>query len=738
MTMAETRPAAGEGSAELIAEEIVRDAGTAEAPRAAPEILRNPPWQRKNRRKPVVISGLVAPSEVRCSWRPGEREEALRLLDASYYADFEQILTRIDPDHLSSYELGALVVAGRDRALPILRTGRLRWVSLDSYSLRAAIAAFELDAYPLLLGAVREFPREVQQALNPYESTELVDIVIGRLDRRTLRPAALRYLRRHSRYVAQVLIPRAVGTAAKLRRVAIRVLRLLDEQGHGEEIRGVATEYGEPVAAAVQALLTADPVALLPNRIPDVPAWVDRATLPPVHSADGQILPDAAVENLLIMLVLAETNEPYAGVAQVLRECDPATLAELAWELYRQWLRAGGPARHSWVYEALGSFGNDDTVAALLEHVRINRSDARSVTVLDAFVAIGSDAALLALKFISEKVKTPRVRDGAKQRIEAVAERLGLTADQLADRLVPDLGLRADGTAVLDFGARQFVVGFDEVLRPTITAADGAPVKTLPKPGVRDDAELAEAAHKTFRKLKKDVKAIAVDQIRRLERAMVDQRRFTAGELRTLFIDHPLRRHVTRRLVWGVYDGDTLTGTFRIAEDLTFADSRDDGVEVADDAVLGVAHPIQFACEVAAWGEVFSDYELLQPFPQVERETFAVPDALRTAEGVPDDGTTVDSTRFLGLPGRNWLPIENTDGAHIMTFEKPLPGGRFLQVNAFPGLMAYDPRAYPEQTFDARLGSGRHRPHGVTFADLDAITASEVLRDIAWLKAGAL
>lgn len=77
----------------------------------------------------------------------------------------------------------------------------------------------------------------------------------------------------------------------------------------------------------------------------------------------------------------------------------------------------------------------------------------------DVALPIGSTAALAALKELSEKVKTRRVREGARGKIVEVADGLGLTADQLADRLVPDLGLDADGTCVLDYGLRQFVVG---------------------------------------------------------------------------------------------------------------------------------------------------------------------------------------------------------------------------------------------------------------------------------------
>ncbi|WP_067547595.1 DUF4132 domain-containing protein [Nocardia crassostreae] len=723
-------------TATLIADEVRRAEAAANEAESEPELLRNPPWTIRARAKAAVVEGLEPPEGIHCAWLPGERQRWHALVDPARYPELERTLDRINPKSVTEFELGALVLAGPDRTRSLVRDARLSWFWGPSREMLAATAAFEADAFPLVRDAIRHQPREVTEALLPYVGAEVVDLQLARLDRRTMREGAVRYLRRHARFTAQVLIPRAVGRRERNRRLAIRTLRLLHGLGHGEEILGAAREYRSRAAEAVVTLLDADPLTLLPNRIPAVPAWVNPAVLPVVRTRDGGRLSPAALHNLLVMLMLAETGEPYAGVAQVYKLCRPGDLGALVWELYAQWLRSGVPAQHDWVYEALGSLGDDDTVAALLEHVRRNSSDRRSVTALDAFVAIGSDAALLAVKLISEEVKTKRVRDGARERIEAVSDRLGLTADQLADRLVPDLGLRADGTLELDFGPRRFVVGFDEQLRPVLTTDGGKVVKTLPKAGAHDDAGLAEQAHKTFRQLKKNARVIAADQTTRLERAMATNRRFTVAELRTLFIAHPLRWHVTRRLVWGVYEGDALVSSFRIAEDRTFADSADETVTVADDAVLGIAHPVQFRGEAAIWSELFDDYELLQPFPQLGREIYTVPAELLHTGRITDDGTKVGSTRFLGLPGRGWLPLEYTDREHLFVFEKPLPRGGFLEVTTDPGLLAWDPNANGDQTFEARLtGSRFDADRDLTFADLDAVTASEILRDIAWLKA---
>ncbi|UFS96976.1 DUF4132 domain-containing protein [Nocardia huaxiensis] len=703
----------------------------------APEILRNPPWDARKRRKAGTVAGLVAPSGVHCAWLPGQQEEWRGLVRHDQYREVEKTLAGIgDRRYLTGEQLGALVLAGPERALPILRTVDRFPLWNAEPALRAGAATFEAEFHHVVAQLNRDSPRDadVEDLVLVYASAELVDVAAARLDRRTLRGSALRYLRRHSRFAAQVLIPRAVGTAAKDRRLAIRVLRLLDELGHGDEVRSAAVEYGQDAEQATAAILAADPLTLLPTRLPSIPEWVNTTALQVVRMRDGQLISRMGIENLLIMLMLADPHEPYAGVAQVRRECDETSLGDLAWELFRQWQQAGAPTRHGWVYDALGSLGTDHTVRDLRKHVFDNRSDPRSVSALDAFVAIGTDSALLALKFLGEKVRTKRVREGAQERIAAVAERLGLTADQLADRLVPDLGLNADGTAVLDFGPRRFVIGFDEQLRPTVATEDGKTRAALPKPNAKDDAALASEAQREFNRVKAGARAVAADQIRRLERAMVTQRRFTVEELRTLFIAHPLRWHVTRRLVWGVYDGDTLVSTFRIAEDRSFADSHDSEFILDEAAVLGVPHPIQFPDEAAAWGELFADYELLQPFPQLGRETYTLPVELLAVGRIPDTGREVEGPRFLGLTARGWLPPETGDGGAVHEFEKPLPRGHYLHLSANPGLWSWALPSSPPQTFTAHLRPTRRTTGNLTFADLDPVTTSEILRDLAWLN----
>ena len=67
---------------------------------------------------------------------------------------------------------------------------------------------------------------------------------------------------------------------------------------------------------------------------------------------------------------------------------------------------------------------------------------------------------------------------------------------------------------------------------------------------------------------------------------------------------------------------DVATGSHIWAEhyDRSLADVHDDTCAVDDGASVGIAHPLHLGASVAAWSELFADYEILQPFPQLGRE----------------------------------------------------------------------------------------------------------------------
>ncbi|MFE9320531.1 DUF4132 domain-containing protein [Nocardia sp. NPDC052278] len=717
-------------SAQLLITESLPEEQTVDTTPAqlVPAILSTPPWQRP-RRRPASAVALEVPAGVAISWRDdGERQKWLDSVGTLSEDEIRERLERIPPgnDFLNDWTLHALAQVDFAIAEPYLRTSTVGWGLWSATPLLALAAKHGAATHDLVIDTVTKRPRDHAAAIAPFESPAVAELVVDWLRMRSRRRIALDWLRRHPAYAATAFMPGAIGKARKARRTHATALRTLVTLGHTDAIIDAAAAYD--ATAPVRELLDTDPAEIVPARIPVLPQWLSMSELPAIGLKGGHALPPKAVANLVTLMMLSEPGAPHAALARVREDCDAASLAAAAGAIHSQWTRAGAPSKDTWVWEVLAAFGNDETVDELLPNILWSGAKDNA---LDTLAAIGTDHALSALITLNEKGRKAAVRDAAQIRVADVADELGLSEDQLADRLVPDLGLRPDGTALLDFGPRQFVLGFDEQLRPTITGTDGTRYKALPKAGIRDDEHSVADATASYRSIRKSVKKFAADQIRRLERAMVTERRFTLDELRTLFIAHPVRINVTRRLIWATYCDDQVLDSFRIAEDNTFADADDATLEVAEDAVIGIAHPLHLGAEMTvAWADVLADYELLQPFPQIGREVHHPDPELLASSSVPiPANTTIPLGRIHGLTNRGWNPPERGDGGRIDTFDKRLPDDRVLSIGIDPGMEPFEPVAPVHELRYAAL-AGRNGP---TFADLGPVTVSEILRDLAWL-----
>jgi hypothetical protein len=435
---------------------------------------------------------------------------------------------------------------------------------------------------------------------------------------------------------------------------------------------------------------------------------------------------------------------PSPALDEVRSGCDPQALTAFVWALFDTWRNSEMPASEAWALDALGRFGDDTIVPKLAALIRAwpgENAHHRAVQGLDVLGAIGTDAALGQLYAISQRVKFKALKERAAQRIHTVATTLGLTADQLGDRLVPDLGLDASGTLQLSFGPRSFTVAFDEQLKPLVVDEDGKRLKDLPKPAARDDAATAEQARVRYTQLKKDARTLASDQVRRLERALLVGRRWSAAEFRTHVVGHPLVRNIARRLLWSAYPaGGAAPVCFRIAEDLTFADADDAKFVLEDNARVGVAHPLEFADSATKWSELFADYELVQPFQQLGRAVSALTEEEKSALTLDRfTGKRVPTGKVVGLERFGWRRGDPRDHGIQTWMSRPVPGGGCVALGIEPGIAmgSISGAAADDQTITAVWAASlpdiepwQEEKCRVPLGTLDAVSASELLRDL--------
>lgn len=722
---------------------------------ALPAVLTAPPWTReRTTARPLTVTGLTPDEGKAVLWAAGEREEWAAT--TSWYTrreavdDWDQTLDslRYGLDASDLRPAWVYVHGPMERVAPLLASWDPTEVWEAADTLKPVAARFGLGALPLLLRVVPRRLSSLAPLLMPYVDARVARHMADWAVRlKSTATAARSWFERHGVRAAPLLVPDAVGRAGTARRAAEQALLLIAGL-HGDAVVSEAAEgYGEKAAAAVARLLAADPLErALPTTMPELPQWADPALLPQLAVASGGALPAESVRHLLTMLAVSAPGEPYPGLAEAVRAVDAASAAEFAWALFEQWRAALLPAKENWALHALGLLGDDGTVHRLAPVIRAwpgENAHHRAVEGLDVLAAIGSDAALLQLHTIAQRVRFKALKARATEKIAEVAAGLGLTGEQLSDRLVPDLGLDADGSTVVDYGSRTFAVGFDAQLRPYVRDGDGKLRKDLPKPGVRDDAELAPAERKRFSALKKEVRAIASDQVRRLETAMLTDRSWTAREFAELFVGHPLVGHLARRLVW-LSEADGVATAFRVTEDGGFADVGGEAFVLPEGATVRLPHPLRLGEAVTRWSEVFATYAIVQPFPQLGRPVYALTEAEAAGHRLSRfEGFKVPTGKVLGLERYGWQRGNPEDNGVERWISKRLGDGCHLVIALGGGIAVGAVDIYPEQTLetvwlDVEPDDYWHsRRHDLRFDALDAVTASELLADLTALTEDA-
>ncbi|EIP0439711.1 WGR and DUF4132 domain-containing protein [Escherichia coli] len=660
-------------------------------------------------------------------------------VDALLRFDFPALNAEFVQYHNNAYKswnLIALCYLPGQQAISFLN----QIVKEDNYSGEGNILAiFGSAAIPAFMACLQRDPRRL--CFFPFflGVSELALPMAQQLQKKMSYEDARNWLTDYPRHAAAGLLPVALGKKGKDRDCARQALRLLVNLNQRETIEEIAQGYNQPdVLAALATLFDSDPLEEYPAKIAPLSGFY-QFTLwrRPRLKSNNLPLSDDAMRHLGTMLSFPRDITAYAGLDIIREIFTRESLAEFGWDLYTAWTEAGAPAKENWAFTSLGILGNDDTARKLTPLIRAWPGESqhkRAVSGLDVLADIGSDVALMLLNGIARKIKFKALQEHAREKINIVAENRGLTMAELEDRLAPDLGLDSSGSLILDFGPRKFTVGFDETLKPVVCDANGKVLKDLPKPNQSDDKTLATDAVNLFKQLKKDVRAIASQQITRLEQAMCQRRRWTAEQFRLFLVEHPLVRHLTRRLLWGGYnDENALITCFRVAEDSTYSDAQDE-LFTLPAGNIGIPHVLEISPEsAAAFRQIYADYELLPPFQQLERGSYHLADNERnTHELTRWQGRLCQAGRIVGLERRGWQRLEESGSVYAM--RKTTPHGD-LELETEPFSLIYGETGYGDQlpvesvkitSPDDRYG----KQSSLTFSMLDDITASELINDI--------
>ncbi len=367
-------------------------------------------------------------------------------------------------------------------------------------------------------------------------------------------------------------------------------------------------------------------------------AWIYQTPCCPVHKKDGSDAPEEWMNALMLSYSTMAKLGINQQAAQIAAMLNTAELEQFAEEVFDKWMAAGAESKKKWVLYFASIHGGIRIVNRLKQQIQEWPKAARGAIAAEAVWALSlnpTDSALLIVDSISRKFKFRQVKNAAADALVYAAKELGITTEQLSDKIVPDLGFDADCSQIFDYGERKFKVYLNPALELEVYDESDKKLKNLPAPGKRDDEEKANAAYAQFKLVKKEMKTVVTTQKLRLELALATDRRWTVPEWKALFVSKPVMHQFAIGLVWGMYDGNELKETFRYMEDGTFNTREQDEYdleEAGENNNIGLIHPVELTeDELAEWKEQLDDYEITQPFNQLDRPIYEVTEEEKNA-----------------------------------------------------------------------------------------------------------
>lgn len=531
----------------------------------------------------------------------------------------------------------------------------------------------------------------------------------------------------------------------------------------------------------------------LAKGLPKGVEWLRWDALPAVHWADtGNQVPPAVLKWLICQAVKAKSPEPNALLRKYCGLFVPGEREELGQFLLESWLaqdvapvtmdEARGLAEQqaSWWHQHLTNYPQYNQNSPMLGMSRqeiiahllpgFSRQPAGSAIAAKGVLAVvaacaGERAAAPVGRYLKEwygtrasqgksliamlawiehpsatqlmlsvgsRFRTKSFQEEAARQAAALAERKGWTINELADRSVPVAGFDPDGRIELSYGDRAFTAVLQPDLTVELLSPEGKKIKALPAARQTDDEGAVKVAKKALSTVKRELKSVVQLQSDRLYEALCTERTWPLEDWQRYLNEHPIVRRLVQRLAW-IADGKVV---FRPLEDGTLTDADDEPVQLADDAVVAVAHDTLLDEEtVRSWQQHFDDYEVVPLFQQFGKGIFRLPPERSDAVVLDDfEGFLLETFALRGRAGKlGYTRGEPEDGGWFSAYEKRFPTLGVTIVVGFTG------NTLPEENRTAALRSVQIRqtpPNGAgpstprKLGDVPAVLLSEAYNDI--------
>jgi hypothetical protein len=303
---------------------------------------------------------------------------------------------------------------------------------------------------------------------------------------------------------------------------------------------------------------------------------------------------------------------------------DPTLVSALHADLLKGLIWAAGPSADAALVQAIG-----DAAERCFKKVpgvgprapKIGNACLQALTIAKAPNAVSQ------LSRLQGRVKHNSSRAQVERALSQVAERSGVSRDELEDMAASSCGLTSVGRldkSCGDYAINVRVDGLHEIDVAWLSPG-GRPQKSTPSAvKTHHAAELAELKL-NLKELEQQLPA----QARRIESMLLSQRTLQLRDFQQLFVRHPLLGFLSRRLLWRA---ERSRQVFAIVDN-ELVDIAGYPVRPADDERIALWHPLHSPTDdVLAWRSWLEAQGITQPFKQAHREIYVLTDAERQTQ----------------------------------------------------------------------------------------------------------
>ncbi len=572
-------------------------------------------------------------------------------------------------------------------------------------------------------------------------------------DSRLPKGAALWTSMRPEARVAMVAWLRALGTKG-----AIAALNARLDVEDNDDVRDavlVALESGKAGAREIPVAELRERIArTLPKIESSLASWLNVKKLPLPTLDDGSRLSVDWLRYLLYRQSRVKEMRADTEGRALIAKLDRDTTGDLALAVVKSYFDSEASADDRWAMALAALVGDDRIIPVFVRQVKTWADAGRGKLAehaAQALALLGTDAALVALDAMTARYasKHRNIGRAASDALAIAAEARGVTIEELGDLIVPWLGFTSGAARAVKVGKSQIEVRItsDFTLAFRDVATNKETVKLPPGASAAVQAEIKE--------LNASLKEAAKSQRQRMETLAMRQFRWPRARWAELFLENPLLRPFTRRLVWGAYDkAATLLGTFRALDDGSLTHVDDDVYTLPRAATLGIVHPLELtAAQRTQWLAHFAEYDVEPMFSQLDRAMATVRDDQRDVKishHVAE--TALHAMTFKGRAEQlGWVRGSVCDGGVVSYYRKTFPGA---DVDAFVETQALYVNADPYD--DITLGKTFFVTHGsvqigsylydepsderdsrlIAYGDVPPIAFSEAMSDLVKIAGG--